>query len=210
MRRRRTGRVTALVAVMSAVLVCAGAAQADLTVKGDTAAWGDVVAAYRKLASLPGFRMKVSSGGAGPMMVVEVVPPDSLHTTMQTGSGAMEMVSVKGQSRFRINMPGGPPGWQCQGVPPIQLPRDPTREVEGTVEASRGPDAAVEGTPVRTYLYTTTFSAMGQSGTSKTTLYVGTQTGFPRRSVSSIGNNGSTIDYYDYGAKIDIMLPPCG
>ncbi len=210
MRRRRTGRVAALVAVMSAVLACAGAAQADLTVKGDTAAWGDVVAAYKKLASLPGFRMKVSSGGAGPMMVVEVVPPDSLHTTMQTGSGGMEMVSVKGQSRFRMNMPGAPAGWQCQGVPPIQLPRDPTRDVQGTVEVSRGPDTVVEGTPAHTYIYTIAVSTMGQSGTGKTTLYVGTQTGLPRRSVTSATGGEVTADYYDYGAKIDITLPPCG
>ncbi len=210
MMHRRPNRAAALVAAVSAVVVCAGAAQADLTVTGDPAAWGEVTAAYKKLASLPGFRMKIYWGAGAPTTVVEVVPPDSFHSTVQSDSGGMETVSVKGQSRFRITMPGAPAGWQCQGVPPIQLPRDPTRDVQGTVEVSRGPDTAVEGTPVHTYIYTIAVSTMGQGGTGKSTLYVGAQTGLPRRAVTSAAGGEVTADYYDYGAKIDITLPACG
>jgi outer membrane lipoprotein-sorting protein len=143
-------------------------------------------------------------------MVMEAVPPDSFHTTVQASSGTIETVSVKGQTRYRMNMPGAPTGWQCRGGPPVQAPRDPSKDIQGTVEISRGADTAIEGMPVHTYIYTITPSATGQGGTGKTTLYVGTQTGLPRRSVVSSPGGESTLDFYDYGANIIITLPACG
>lgn len=47
----------------------------------------------------------------------------------------------------------------------------------------------------------------------KHTIYVGAQTGLPRRQVSDFAGLAATgpltTDYYDYGAKIEITLPPC-
>ncbi len=208
-------RVLTVAAALATLLVSTIGASAELTVKGDQTAWAEVAAAYKKLYALSGFRMKLVAPEGQPSMVTEMVPPNSFHTMIEmgagsaSGSGSMEMISVGGQARYRVNMPGAPAQWMCQGGPPVQVPSDPSA-VQGTVEAARGPDAAIDGTPVHTYLYTSTISAQGQSIVVKTTLYVGTQTGLPRRMINSAGGHDSTIDYYDYGAKIDIALPPCG
>jgi hypothetical protein len=211
MARHAVGRwiATALV-VLTASLLVPGSAPAEVTVKGDRAAWAEIGAAYKKLNSLSGYRMKISGGPGAQEVIVEVAPPGATHTMVHMGSGTMEIVSVNGQTRFRMNIPGAPSGWQCRSaVPPIQTPRDPT-SAQGAVEVSRGPDAAIEGTPVHTYIYTSTVGAQGQDAAAKTTLYVGTQTGLPRRAVTGTAAGESTVDYYDYGAKIEITLPPCG
>jgi hypothetical protein len=50
----------------------------------------------------------------------------------------------------------------------------------------------------------------GQQGTQKTTLYVGSQTGLPKRAVFvSSGGHQATMDFYDYGAHIIIVPPTC-
>ncbi len=41
-------------------------------------------------------------------------------------------------------------------------------------------------------------------------VYVDVKTGLPRRSVSALVRGNYILDYYDYGAKIEIALPPCG
>lgn len=204
------GGLWAAVAVLGILLATPAGVRAELTVKGDQAAWAEMTAAYKKLQGLSGYRMKLSTGQAGQEMVMEIVPPASSRTTIPAAGGSMETVTVNGQTRFRMNIPGAPGTWQCQGAPPIQIPRDPTEGAQGTMEVSRGPDTAIEGTPVRTYVTHATFSAQGQNVTSKTTLYVATQTGLPRRAVTSAGGGESTVDFYDYGAKIEITLPLCG
>lgn len=210
MARHAIGRgiATALV-VLTACLLVPGAAPAEVTVQGDRAAWAEIGAAYKKLNSLSGYRMKVSAGPGAQEVIVEVVPPGATHTMVHMASGTMETVSVNGQTRFRMNVPGAPSGWQCRRAAPMQAPRDPT-SVQGTVEVSRGPDTTIEGTPVHTYVYTSTTRVQGEDVTTKTTLYVGTQTGLPRRAVTGTPAGESRVDYYDYGAKIDITLPPCG
>ncbi len=74
---------------------------------------------------------------------------------------------------------------------------------------SRRADTVIVGTAVRTYIYRYAAKAQGQTVSVKTTLYVGTQTGLPRRAVTSGGRGDVTIDFYEYGAKIDIRLPAC-
>jgi len=213
--RPRLTRVLTVAAVLATLLVSTIGASAQLTVKGDQAAWAEIAAAYKKLYALSGFRMKLVAPEGQPSMVTEMVPPNSFHTMMEmaagsaSGSGSMEIISVGGQGRYRVNMPGAPAKWMCQGGPPVQAPSDPSA-VQGTVEAARGPDTAIDGTPVHAYIYTSTISAQGQSVVVKTTLYVGAQTGLPRRAINSVAGHESMIDYYDYGAKLDIALPPCG
>ncbi len=211
MARHTLGRwIAAALAALVVPFVAPGLVPAEVTVKGDQAAWAEIGAAYKKLNALSGYRMKISGGQGAQEIVVEVAPPGSTHAVIRMDSGTMETVNVNGETRFRMNVQGAPGGWQCRtATPPMPAPRDPT-SVQGAVEVSRGPDTTVEGTPVHTYIYTSVTNAQGQDVTTKTTLYVGTQTGLPRRVVTGTAGGASTIDYYDYGAKIAITLPPCG
>jgi len=196
-----------LVAAFAAIGLLTAPTFAAVTVKGDQAAWADVMAAYKKLYSLSGFRVKMA-GEAGVQSVMEVVPPDKYHMTSQTPNGGMEMITVGDKTAFKMSATGAPNTWQCHSLPQNVTPRDPTT-AEGTVEVSRGADTAIDGTPVHTYVYT---NAGTQSGASaKTTLYVGSQNGLPKRMVVEAGSSEHqiTMDYYDYGAPITIALPQC-
>ncbi len=195
------------------------------TIQGDTAAWTEMEAAYKKLNSLSGYREKESGvGHFGQTIVItsEVTPPNSAHTTHEVSSYSVgtikitaitvEAVTVNDQTRVRGKKDGEPWGpWECSTARPSADTRNTSNRP--TVEASRGPDTAIEGTPVRTYVYTNTFLDMGV--TIKTTVYVDTQTGLPRRKVevrksNKLGLATMTTDYYDYDSKIEITLPPCG
>lgn len=203
------------------------------TIKGDAAAWAEVEAAHKKLNSLAGYRLKFSRAGVfGSTFVatIEVVPPNSFHTIIESTSFSVagrtfpatvsESVTVNGQTRFRDKSDGKPWGpWQCVKARPPADTRGFSSQT--TIEASRGPDTEIEGTPVRTYIYTLVSTSTSpdkrqRTVTSKTTLYVGAQTGLPRREVFVVyaGSDNresppQTIDYYDYDAKIEITLPAC-
>jgi hypothetical protein len=198
-------------AVLLGALSCATAlltgtacpASADLTVTGDGAAWNEVIAAYGKLNALPGYRIKTAVPGGG-TMVLEMVPATpAMHTVIQTPNGNAEMIAVSGQTRMRTTMPGAPAGWQCAGAPPMP-PLDP-KSFQGTVNVARAPDTSIDGQAMHVYVYSAGMSP-GAAGPGKTTLYVGAANGLPRRAV--IGDQ--TMDFYDYGAPIQITLPPCG
>ncbi len=130
-------------------------------------------------------------------------------------ASASESVTINGQTRGRSKSDGEPWGpWTCFKA------RSSDASIQATVEVSRGPDMEIEGTPVRTYVYTRvdtiTLSDKTQSTlTQKMTLHVGEQTGLPRREVSvqvlqpDDRELTLTMDYYDYDAKIEITLPPC-
>lgn len=214
MRTKRTKSSAALIAwlVLAGTAGPTPPASADVTVTGDTAAWQEVIAAYRKLNALPGYRMKTAMAG-GQSMVIEVAQGGTaMHSTMQGSSGGMEMVKVGDQIRFRIDAAGAPGGWRCTGVPPVLRAGDPTA-VQGTVDVARGPDASIDGQPMHVYVYTIHASAGGQSaapGGFKTTLYVGGDNGLPRRTVVATPRGDQALEYYDYGAPIQITLPPCG
>ena len=62
---------------------------------------------------------------------------------------------------------------------------------------------------VRRYIYRYAATVQGQAVNEQTTFYVGTQTGLPRRAVTLGGRSDATVDFYDYGAKIDIQPPSC-
>src|SRR5215470_4930328 len=113
----------------------AGPASADVTVKGDAAAWREVTAAYAKLNALPGYRIKTEVPGGG-TLVVEIVPATrAMHSVAHTPSGDVEMIAVGDQTRFRGTMPGAPAGWQCAGVPSVPRLTDPTA-IQGTVDVA--------------------------------------------------------------------------
>ena len=165
---------------------------------------------------------EVGTFGEKQVTILEAIPPNSFHVTVEqtafshgsitVPSIAAESVTLNGQTRSRTKRDGEPWGpWECpKARPPVD---SRPASIQRTVEASRGPDTAIEGTPVRTYVYTTTFPDNKQDWM-KSTLYVDTQTGLPRREVIVVNVGptyqlSSTQDYYDYDAKIDITLPPC-
>jgi hypothetical protein len=168
---------------------------AGVRVTGDRSAYDEVIAAFKKLFSLPGFRAK-STTAKGQGGVFEFAAPDSYH--LGAPGGPYEVIAVGGQGATRINMPGQPTGWRC-GKPKAghRLLFDPNR-AEGTYNASRGPDIVIDGTAVHTLFFT--------EPDKKSTIYVGSQNGLPKRVTTDSGN---TIDYYDYGAHVAITLPPC-
>ncbi len=184
-------RVHRIVAAALAIVAAAAAgASAELTVKGDAAAWPEVTEAYAKLNALPGYRMKMITGAQ--TMIIEVAPAGgAMHMTMQGTGGGMETLMAGGQVRYRVNAQGAPAAWMCQGVPPVPRVGDPTA-VQGTVEITRGPDTAIDGQAARAYVYTIQTAAGGQSANVKTTLYVTTGNGLPRRMV--------------IGAPVDLLL----
>jgi hypothetical protein len=130
-----------------------------------------------------------------------------------------ESVVVGKETRFRHKETGAEWGpWECVKAAPVQKPGETGGvSMQETIEASRGPDASIDGKPMRTYVYTTAFTYTFSdpnlkplAGTVKATLYVDTQTGLLRREIWGIGDSPpTTTDYYDYDAKIDITLPPC-
>jgi hypothetical protein len=201
------------------------------TINGDAAVWAEVQAVYSKLDALSGYRKKVS--GVKNVLYTtkydqtdEIVPlMKARHTIIETQpangfSGGMgESVVVGNQSRFRHNETGAEWGpWECVKAAPVQKPgKTGGVSMQETIEASRGPDASIDGKPMRTYVYTTAFTytfsdpnLKPMTGTVKVTLYVDTETGLLRRSIwGSVESPTTTTDYYDYDAKIDVTLPPC-
>jgi hypothetical protein len=187
----------------------AAPASADLTVKGDQAAWREISAAYAKLNALPGYRIKTEVPGGG-TLVMEMVPATrGMHSVAHTPNGDLEMIAVGDQTRLRGTAPGAPAGWQCTGVPSV--PKFDPAAIQGTVDVARAPDAAIDGQPMHVYVYTAQASGggMGMSGEIKTTLYVGVENGLPRRAVVGASRGDQAVDFYDYGAAIQITLPPC-
>lgn len=189
------------------------------TVKGDAAAWTELVTAYRKLNSLSGYRVKgdVSGGGrGGASFVYEVEPPDrAYHETRQTSRGTVELFSIGDKIVGR--MPGR---GRCRTLArdPNRIPlfrdlADPGDDFAYTI--TRQPDSVIDGTPTHAYGVTLDGARGGQS--IPATIYIGAQTGLPRRVVTTVtvANQGTTrsrtttLDFYDYGTKINVVLPNC-
>lgn len=178
------------------------------TVKGDAAAWNEVLAAFRKLYGLPGYRMKISVTD-GTVGLAEFAPPN-FHWKVQPKMGPVaEFFSVGSQSAMRYAGPQMPGGGMCRKGASMQKPFKDPADFQGEITVTRQQDTAIDGTPVRAYAYETIQSGIRSTGV----IYVGTQNGLPRRGVDTYsGDNGpmtATLDYYDYGAKITIALPNC-
>jgi hypothetical protein len=202
-RARFAVTVTALAAAVWAGL--AGAASADLTVKGDQTAWQEIQAAFAKLKALSGYRMRADIQGGS--MVVEVTSGGTaMHLMMHSPGGNIESYSVNGQTRMKNDMPGAVPGWHCYGTqsPAMAGPPDPTK-VQGTVDVARGQDATIDGQMMHVYLYTVQMG--GRSA--KQTMYIDAANGLPRRIVVATPQGDESMDYYDYGAPIQFNLPAC-
>lgn len=170
-------------------------------VQGDPSAKAQVVAAFEKLNSVPSYRMKSTTSEA--TALIEIVRPDKRHFTAQSPKGTVESIAVGKEIRTRYNMPGAPAGWRCTtDSRSLETFYNMSRIRKDLTEVVRRPDAMIEGTPVHAYA-----DVAGRG-----TLYVAAATGLPRRLVlvNIQSAKTATIDFYDYGAPITIMLPSCG
>ena len=183
-------------------------ALAATLVTGDHKAWEEIITGYGRLHALPGWRERVTGQGEG-ITIREVVPPKSSRALTTTSSGTAEIITVGQDARYRTNVPGVSGRWVCLTAPGTD-PSDPSN-AGGVVKAARDADTTIAGTRVRTYTYAWTPPAQtkGRSETGMVTIYVGIQSGLPRRFVAAFPSGSQMIDYYDYGAKIAISLPPC-
>jgi hypothetical protein len=174
------------------------------TVKGDTAAWNDVVAAYRRLYALPGYRMSITFPD-GRVATAEFARPDA-HWSVPTPQGPGDSYLVGG---MYVVQRGGRCTRLQTGRP--NMPNMDLTNFKGEVTVGRKPDTTIDGLPVHDYAYVQVSPGGSQS---RGDVYLVAQTGLPRRVVNMAGKRtgGSqqpnTIDYYDYGAKITIA-PPC-
>lgn len=200
---------TVLSLTISMALVVAAFQALAMTVKGDQAAWAEVMAANQKLNTLTGYRMTMTMPN-GMQSTVEMIPQDTMRmiTPMPGGRGSIQMVKIGNRFATKMEIKGLPGTWQCSPSPVSSaLPQDPA-SLQGTIEVSRGPDTQIKGTLVHTYVYTTTTSIDQRNLTSKTTLSVNAKTGLPFRTVVVVGGKSAmTTNYSDYGATFEIKLP---
>jgi len=197
------------------VLLLVVSASAQVTVKGDAAAWREISAAHGNLAKLKTYRMKIAATGQPEAIVMEKVNPDRTRMIIQAQGVSMETIVVGNETRTRMSgtgMPAGSPaGWQCQPAQAQAGPRgsapDPTK-AKGEVTVSRLADATIDGAKTRGYQYT--MKSDGPPVQSR--VFVLVDRSLPRRTevLDNSGNVESTFDYYDFNAPITIDLPKCG
>ena len=212
---RGAGLSTALAVV--GVLACAGASAADLQITGDQAAWQELHAAFDKLLALPSFKMRYQgTTSQGNATWTWEVMPDRSHAKLVLDSGnGEEDVTVGGQSRHRFMAAGGGEGpWNCGPGPLTMDPAafaDFSHGFQGTLIMSRGPATLIDNVPMSAYVAAA--ASTNNAVLTKTTVYVASTTGLPRRSQSIGSTRGetgqSTTDFYDFNVPVTISLPPC-
>lgn len=196
-----------LVLVVGLVLVLAGGAAGQVTVKGDAKAWQDVIAAQDKLSKLKTYRVKMTVEGQPAVMITEHVSPGRTRTVMTIEGMTLETIVVDGKSASRRTVGGQTSNWSCsepQAGP--QAPADP-KSAKGEVTVRRIGEAAIGGTSTSGYEFT--WVQQGQAITQR--MYIA-RDGLPRRLVvlDGSGKPQTTMDYYDFGAPITIEPPRCG
>ena len=200
-------RTLVAIAGITVAVVLAAPGTAKPTVKGDTVAWAEIVAAYRKLNNLSGYRIRgePSAGGRVPQgshLLVEVAPPArAYHLSMQAPRGTFEVFAAGGKVVRKVSGVGCAAARQDPvRIPFLRDPEDPRSNETFTI--SRKPDSVIDGAPAHAY---EVVAEEGPGQSYPLTVYIGSQTGLPRRFVDT----EITGDYYDYGAKISIALPNC-
>ncbi len=208
MRHPAWATVTVAVAALLMVGTFEAPSRAGPTVPGDQTAWQEITAAFQRLEATS-YRMRMTAPGQ--IVITEHIPPDSTRvTTRITGAGESESITVGHETRYRVSVPGTPDAWFCNnaGPPP---PVSELKDLFSEVEVSTLPNTIIAGAPVRTYGLKSAIRGGDQTAKTTTILYVGIQTGLPRRSIthSPLSAGDVVIDYYDYGAPITITLPAC-
>ncbi len=198
------GRLWLAAAAVSLLAVPVPPAVGAPTVIGDRAAWAEMVTAVRKMGTLS-YREKATMPGVT-TAIKEFVPPNSRHVIAQfPGGGGREEIVVGNEMWSR--KPGDK--WPCVPAKATAglLPALDVENLDAEVFVTRIQDLVIDGMPTRGYNYVLIYRGQVQSYTVNNRLYIGVRTGLPRRAV--LDKTGVTRDFYDYGAKITITLPPC-
>ncbi len=195
---RTTTRLWLALAAASLSIAVAQPAVGAPKVTGDAAAWAEIVAAFEKQQTVS-YRAKSTVGGG----ITEFTPPNSTHAIVP---GLMEVIWVGDAYRIRTGAK-----WECATPPTGGSPGlvPPIWKQPGEVTVARSQDLVIDGMPTRAYAFTRTGTSKGRTVTMNYKLYVGGQTGLPRRLEVLGAVARETFDYYDYGTKITITLPPC-
>ena len=199
------GRLWLAAAAVSLLAVLVPPAAGAPKVIGDHAAWAEIVAAVKKMGALPHREKATMLGGITASK--EFVPPNSRHVIAQLPNGGEREEIVVGSEMW-----GRKPGdkWLCGPAKGALLPPlDVENVTADEVFVTRIPDLAIDGMPTRGYNYVFIYRGQVRSSTLKSTLYIGARTDLPRREVFDPTGVGMTRDFYDYGAKITIIRPPC-
>ncbi len=175
-------------------------AAGEPVVKGDPAAWAEINAAMKKAFGLS-HRERTTSGSTTTIM--EWVPPDSRRIITHTPNGVAEAIVVGTAYRMR------------NGDKWLSLWGRADAGANGAIAQARGHarggdrharpgscDRRQDDPRLQLYIHSAVSRAIH-----KQRWYIGIQTGLLRRIV--FDKTGSTLDFYDYGAKITITLPPC-
>jgi hypothetical protein len=197
MRMAKVTWLFACAAAAAGVAAAAGGPQAFAA--GDPAAKAEVIAAFQKLNALPSFRIKwTNPEGSG---IAEFIQPDKRHFTGKSDKGSVEIYQIGTENRMHLEYPGAPSSWRCTNAETMTILRqiDTGRMQKDLTDVNRRPDTVIDGVPVHGYA----------DSKDSIELYVGTQSGLPRRLVGK-DNRGYTADFYDYGAPIPFTPPPCG
>lgn len=192
------GRLCLAAAAVNLSIIIVQPAAGAPTVKGDAAAWTEIVTALKKQRTIS-YRAKTTTGPTDTTPgITEFVPPDTKHTIVP---GLLESFSVG--NKYWARRIGDK--WDCSSAVNGLPVGAPVWDQQGTVIAKRLPALVIGGMPTRGYTYTFTGTIKGQTVTGNQKLYVAVQTGLPRRAVVE---ENFTFDFYDYGARIAIT-PPC-
>lgn len=208
-RTRVNGAVSTACAFVAAV-VLGTASVAFPAASGGKDAWAEISTAFEKLRALPGYRVRQTAARGSTIVnsaTLEVVPPDSMHVMGQLSPMTLfEAIVVGKEGRDRVIDHGVSTPWRCRHFDGASLLLDPESS-QAAKTVTRGTDTIIDGTPVRAYSYAEISPTRLSRG--RRDVWIGTKTGLPRRLRVMMASATMTQDFYDYGAKIAIILPAC-
>jgi len=212
-RRTCFSRVVSATSAIVATVVLGTTSVAFPALSGDRDAWAEISTAFDKMRALPGYRVRQMIARGSTIVnsaTFEVVPPDSAHITGQMSPTIiLEVIAVGKETRDRVIDHGVSTPWRCNVIKtPSLLPGPDSSQVDITV--SRGRDTIIEGTRVRAYSYSYISSAPDHRIRGREDVWIGMRTRLLRRLRTTTESATLTQDFYDYGARIAIILPACG
>lgn len=210
--RLRLNMTIRLASGLMVAVVIGTASPAFSSVKGDIAAWAEITAAFKKLTALRGYRVHQTLTRGSAIVnsaIFEIAPPNSVHVRGQMSSTiVLEVIAVGKETRDRVVEQGIPSPWRCNVVraPSTSLA---STDDKGNVIVTRHSDTVIDNMPVHAYTYAYS-SSPGTSPSISQDVWIGTQTRLPRRLVATTSEGQLTKDFYAFGDRITITLPPCG
>lgn len=197
-----------LTAAILLVLLAAASAGAQLTIKGDAAAFQEVQEARKRLHALRSYRTKLTSAGSNSTLIFERVKPDRSRSIQYLDNLIIESIGVAGEIRIRMIRSGKPGVWECASKKPPPQPSRSNPDAKGEVTVTRLGELTIDGAKVRKFLSVTLL----QGVSNRQYVYVLVKDRLVRREerlAPRVDKVEHRWDYYDFNAPITIELPPC-